>query len=176
MKQVYLPKEIYFKFHPKFSQFTIVAWTALILMVVIPIVFFKTSKREALVSPYAGQVICPSLPKKEEITERDEIKNYIQSVFGSHTSQAMRLLTDPKCHENLNLDPKIKHENKVDGKVSSIDYGLFQINGKWQGISHEGKARQFLLDYKINTQIAWRLYEDNNYSFSAWSCGRALGI
>lgn len=107
-------------------------------------------------------------------SEQDLLKEEIKFVFGEHYADAMKLLTDPVCHENLPLDPKAIHKNN--DSVKSRDLGLFQINDHWQGFDHQGKADQFLLDPHINIRIAWRLYEDAGYSFNAWSCGKVLGI
>jgi hypothetical protein len=105
-------------------------------------------------------------------SEQDEIKAEIKLVFGEHYEDAMKLLTDATCHENLQLDPSAVHVNS-DG---TRDMGVFQINEHWQGFEHGGKAQQFLLDPNVNIRLAWRIYEDNGYTFSAWSCGQLLGI
>ncbi len=107
----------------------------------------------------------PTLP-----TEREEIRKEIVEVFGSHSDKALLLLS---C-ENGSLNPlAINHNND---EVKSTDYGIFQINSFWQGIRHDGKAKQFLLDPHINIRIAWRLYQDDGYSFKLWTCGRKFGI
>lgn len=107
-------------------------------------------------------------------TEKELLIAEIREVFADHADDALKLLTAKECHENLSLDPKAININ--DDELHSRDLGLFQINEYWQGFRHQGKADQFLLDPHINIRIAWRIYEDNNYSFSQWTCGRELGI
>lgn len=109
--------------------------------------------------------------------EYDEVDAEIKRVFGKHYETAMLLLKgDGKggCHENGGLNPNAINHNT--DQAQSTDYGVFQINDYWQGIRHDGKAKQFLLDPKINISIAWRLFEDNGYSFNLWTCGRYYGI
>lgn len=99
------------------------------------------------------------------------IEEKIRAKFGKHSDKALLLLTGPGCAENRSLNPKATNQNP-----GSIDRGVFQINDKWQGFAHQGKANQFLYDPDINIDIAWRLYEDSGYSFKLWTCGRYHGI
>lgn len=108
----------------------------------------------------------------EEIDSEDEaMKAIVKEVFGEHYDKAMLLLT---C-ENRGLNPEAIGDNSKFGN-NTKDWGLFQINDYWQGFRHEGKAMQYLLDPEINARVAWRLYEDDGYSFKLWSCGKKLGI
>lgn len=106
------------------------------------------------------------------------VDDEIRAVFGAHYDDAMLLLrgngTVNGCRENSNLNPK--SVNKNTDNVGSIDYGVFQINDYWQGFRHDGKAKQFLLDYRINIRVAWNIYQADNYSFKQWTCGREYGI
>lgn len=95
------------------------------------------------------------------------VEEKIKAVFGDHADKAFQLLT---C-ENRSLDPRATNYNP-----GSIDRGIFQINDKWQGFKHQGKADQFLYDEDININIAWRLYEDSGYNFNLWTCGKNMGI
>ncbi len=92
------------------------------------------------------------------------VEEIVTSVFGIHSNKAFKLLS---C-ENRPLDPRAKNVNKS----GSIDRGLFQINNKWQEVDN----KRFLYDPLINTQMAWRIYEDSGYNFKMWTCGKKLNI
>jgi hypothetical protein len=120
-----------------------------------------------------------SVGQGKEAEGKNPIEQEIKQVFGDHYAKAMLLLKGNgkpgACSENKTLNIKALNDNtKWGGKGK--DWGVFQINDKWQGITHEGKAKQFLLDPHINIRIAWRLYEDSGYSFRLWTCGRIYGI
>lgn len=57
---------------------------------------------------------------------------------------------------------------------------MFKVGDKvvtnQKGITHLGKARQFLTDHLINISIAHRLFVDSGNSFNLWTCGKNLGI
>lgn len=117
----------------------------------------------------------PTVNPREEL--RNKIDAEIKEVFGKHYDKAMLLLKGngkPKaCHENGGLDPDVVNKNVNDaGEVTSRDYGVFQINDKWQGVTNVA----FLKDYHINIRMAWNIYQHHNYSFEAWTCGKAYKI
>lgn len=114
-------------------------------------------------------------PVMEESSQYEQIRQEIIEVFGEHADKAFLLLQGEGCAENRALNPNALNDNTAWGGVGK-DYGIFQINDYWQGVRHEGKAEQFLFDPSINIRIAWRLYEDDNYSFKLWTCGRYHGI
>jgi hypothetical protein len=136
----------------------------------------------SIVSPVAAG----SVEAREEIptptpkptSEQEKIEKEIKEVFGEHAEKAFLLLKGKgpgTCRENYELNPKAVGRNLVKGQpgvYSSSDYGVFQINDKWQGVTNT----RFLFDYKINIRMAWRIYEDNGYSFKLWTCGKAYGI
>lgn len=110
----------------------------------------------------------PTLTPKQKTIEAE-----IREVFGVHADKALMLLRGNgpgTCHENGNLDPTITNKNT--DALKTIDYGVFQINSHWQGVSNT----KFLLDPGINIRIAYRIFVDDGYSFKQWSCGRALNI
>jgi hypothetical protein len=93
----------------------------------------------------------------------------IKQVFGAHADKALKLLT---C-ENGHLNPKaMNHNRDKDGNILSTDYGVFQINNKWQKVGNE----RFLFDPEINIRLAWRIYQDSGYTFKMWACGQKLKI
>lgn len=127
------------------------------------------SYRTATISATATPTIKVSTPSATPtITEHDQIANYIKEVFGADSQKAFKLLS---C-ENGKLNPKAVNNNKdKDGNITSSDYGLFQVNEFWQKTQ-----KKFLLNYRINTQIAYQLFIENNKQFNLWTCGRKLGI
>lgn len=137
----------------------------------------KEAKPTAKPSP---AIIKAALAVEPQSSLYQHVDTEIKKVFGKHYDKAMLLLKgDGKggCHENGGLDPHIEHKNRdANGNVKSIDYGVFQINGYWQGFRHTGKAEQFLLDPEINIRVAWSIFEADGYSFKQWTCGKAYGI
>lgn len=98
--------------------------------------------------------------------EHQEIRDYIIQVFRKDSDKAFKLLN---C-ENHALNPKAMNDNTKWGGVGR-DWGVFQINDKWQGVSNVA----FLTDYKINIDIAHNIYVRNG-DFHLWTCGRNLKI
>jgi hypothetical protein len=96
----------------------------------------------------------------------------IRQVFGSYADRAFLILqgdgTPGACHENAALDPLATNTNGN----GSQDIGVFQINTQWQGVTNT----TFLEDPAINVRMAWRIFQDNGYSFSLWTCGRAYHV
>lgn len=102
--------------------------------------------------------------------EHVQIENYIKSVFGKYSDTAFQLLTDPRCHENGSLNPSAENDNTKWGGVGR-DWGIFQINDTWQKVQPK-----FLLNWRINVQIAYQLFVENGHRFNLWTCGKVLGI
>jgi len=108
----------------------------------------------AEISPIASPTHTPtSSPAPETKTTDDsqskDVKSIVQQVFGSHADKAFKLLT---C-ENGSLNPKATNHNR-------------------DKVGNEG----FLFDPEINIHIAWRIYQDDGYSFKLWTCGKKFGI
>ncbi|MBU4154493.1 MAG: hypothetical protein KKD63_16605 [Proteobacteria bacterium] len=101
-----------------------------------------------------------------ELTEREQIDNYIQEVFGSNSDYANRILD---C-ENHARNPKAVNTTG-NTPTGSRDIGIFQINEYWQ--KTQGK---FLLNWKINVEVAHQLYVENGNSFKLWSCAKKVGV
>lgn len=135
-------------------------------------VFLRLARAERpLISPlsmtaFAGESEDPA-DLMIDTPEKQEIIAYVRQVFGKHADKGFKVLS---C-ENASLNPKAVNGagNTPEG---SLDLGLWQINDYWQGVSN----KRFLFDYKINTHIAWNIYEANGYTFERWTCGRKLGV
>lgn len=95
-------------------------------------------------------------------TEQQQIINYIKEVFGSHSTEALKIAN---CESHLN--PKAFNDNTTWGGVGR-DWGVFQINDTWQGVSN----RAFLTDWKINVLMAKKIFD--NRGWSAWTCKYVL--
>jgi hypothetical protein len=104
------------------------------------------------------------------LSEEEQIIQEINNVFGEHSDKAMRLLTDPECHENLRLDPEAVNDNTQWGGVGR-DCGVFQINN----VYHPYTCEQ-MKDWKLNINYAYRMFKNDGYKFTRWTCGVALGI
>lgn len=135
--------------------------------------WYKAFAKEQYINPLSEKDIkyieVPTKVIKYEIPQT--IQDDIRAVFGEYADDAMRVL---EC-ENKGLNPKAVNDNTAWGGVGR-DHGIFQINDYWQGFRHGGKATQFLHDPAINIRVAWRIFEDEGYSFAKWTCGRKLGI
>lgn len=115
---------------------------------------------EKVASP-AAQLVPKTVEQVDDPIEKD-----IKLVFGKYYPQASMLLD---C-ENHARNPKAVNHNS--DSIHSNDYGIFQINDHWQGVSNKA----FLEDYDINIRIAYNIFSRDNYSFKLWTCGRKLGI
>lgn len=105
---------------------------------------------------------------KENLTQEDLIKQEIKDVFGVHANKAFKLLS---C-ENGKLNPLAVHDNEKWGQGKGKDWGIFQINDHWQGVSN----KSFLTDWKINIRMAWNIYSRDHNSFKLWACSKKVGV
>ena len=106
--------------------------------------------------------------------EPSDVDSYIKYIFGKDYNKAMLLLkgdgSKGACAENRELNPNAKNDNTEWGG-RGIDWGVFQINDSWQGVKSK-----WLLNWKVNVQIAHQLYVENGNSFKLWTCGKVYGI
>lgn len=104
------------------------------------------------------------------VTEHQEIINNIYDVFGKDSDKAFKLLKgNGVCSgENGSLNPNARNWNS-DG---SVDYSVFQINDRWQGVSNPA----FLFDPKINIDMAYNIYKRSGNTFKMWTGGKCQGI
>ena len=108
-------------------------------------------------------LVTPTPPIEHATSQQDAIINEIREVFGKDSDDAFRILS---C-ENKGLRPDAVNTN-TDG---SKDYGIFQINNKWQGVTNVS----FLTDWKINVNMAKRIF-DGRGNWSAWACAKKVGL
>lgn len=101
-----------------------------------------------------------------ELSEHDQIVNYIKQVFGIHSTDAFKVLS---C-ENHALNPNAINDNTTWGGRGQ-DIGVMQINNSWQGMS-----TRFLKNWKINIEAGFQIYKESGYNFHLWTCGRNLEI
>lgn len=106
-------------------------------------------------------------PENKPETQKQQITDEINQVFGNYAPTALKLLS---C-ENNSLNPQAINDNMKWGGVGK-DWGVFQINDKWQGVSNVA----FLTDYHINIRMAWNIFSRDGYSFKMWTCGRNMHI
>jgi hypothetical protein len=125
-----------------------------------------TIKKVEVINPMVREVKAQT-PKFEP---KNDIEKEIYAVFGEeHFDKTMKLL---EC-ENRTLNPKAVNYNKDEnGVVLSKDYGVFQINNFWQGVTNTN----FLFDPAINIRIAYNIYKNSDFTFKMWSCGKRLSI
>ena len=123
-------------------------------------------------NPIQYPEITPEPTKSTETSEQQEIKDYIAEVFGDDTEKAMLILTgNDKCGgENKTLNPKAIN-TYGNTPAGSRDIGIFQINEYHQDVN-----AKFLLDWKLNIQIAHKIYVDSGNNFKMWSAGKCMGI
>jgi hypothetical protein len=99
------------------------------------------------------------------------VEEYIRLTFGVYADKAMQLLTDPACHENLHLDPLAVNDNTTWGGIGR-DRGIFQISDYF----HPAVSDACAFDFKCNISYAYKMFVNDNYHFTRWTCGRELGI
>lgn len=100
-------------------------------------------------------------------TEHQQIINYINEVFGKDAPKAFKLLTE--CGENKALNPLAVNWNN--DQYNSQDFGVFQINNHWQGVSG-----RFLKNWKVNIEVAHQIYTESGNNFHLWTGGRKCQI
>ncbi len=103
---------------------------------------------------------------KLEPTEREQIDAYIVEVFGEDSDKAFKVLS---CENNAHNPLAVNTAGNT--PAGSRDTGVFQINEYWQKTQYK-----FLLNWKVNVEIAHQLFEENGKSFHLWTCGRKLGV
>ena len=138
----------------------------------------STSATEPSPAVYSGQdpageevsVATPSATLALEFNT--EVEAYIYEVFGPHYDMAMLLLKgNGDCGgENRTLNPSAVNDNTVWGGVGR-DRGVFQINSVYHPLTDEQA-----FDYRKNIEYAFRMFENDNYTFVRWTAGRCMGI
>lgn len=107
------------------------------------------------------------------ISQGSKIEAYIKQKFGRYSTKAFILLQgkgEGTCAENRNLDPNAVNNNTIWGGVGR-DCGVFQVNDVYHPFSCEQ-----LKDYKTNIDYAYRMFVNDNHTFTRWTCGKYYGI
>jgi hypothetical protein len=130
----------------------------------------KAALAVTITTPEPTKTPAVSTEAPEEVSavsrQQEEIIAFIKQTFGKDAEDAIKVA---RCESGLN--PKAVGHNT--DAAQSTDYGLFQINDHWQGVTNTN----FLLDYKINTLMAKKIF-DGRGNWSAWVCAtkyNALG-
>lgn len=121
--------------------------------------------------PVKASVVTATPSPAPQVIMDDSPRKYIMEVFGVYSDKAFELLQSPSCHENLYLDPLAINRNTDWGGVGE-DVGIFQINN----VYHPEVSYSCARDYKCNIDAAYKIFVKDGYNFSAWTCGRELGI
>ena len=106
--------------------------------------------------------------------QRGNIARFLAFVFGKYEAEALDLLQNASCGENINLDPKLITHNWVKDEkyFLSSNVGVFQLNTSWDEVKNTPK--QSLLNYKDNIRLAWVIFVNDGYSFDRWTCGTVV--
>ncbi len=89
-----------------------------------------------------------------QLTEHQQIINYIHEVFGKDADDAFKVLS---C-ENHALNPDAQNWNSN----GSEDIGIMQIN------SIHGVPAKYLFDWHTNISIGYQIFKDSGWN--AWTC------
>jgi len=96
-----------------------------------------------------------------------DIVGYINYKFGSDAWKALKVLS---C-ENKTLNPEALNDNTLWGGVGK-DRGFWQINN----VFHPSVSDACAKDVKCSTDYAYRMYKNDNYRFTRWTCGKNLNL
>jgi len=113
----------------------------------------------------AIQVVVPTptpTTPSSPTTQRQEIENYVREVFGDDAERGLRMLEECE-NRTLGVDRINWNSN------GTWDFGLWQIN------QVHGYTREQLADYKFNTDVAYKIFVNAGYSYSAWTCAETAG-
>lgn len=117
------------------------------------------SKQNVEAKEYNKPVVV--VPKDSQMTEKQQIMNYIVEVFGDDSADAITIIN--KC-ENHSFDPKAQNWNSN----GSVDTGIFMVN------SIHGYTEEQLKDWKFNIDVAKKIYD--NGGWKQWACSHVIGV
>lgn len=123
-----------------------------------PLVSFETIEEQHQEVNNINTIITRTPP--DSVLTKDEIKQYIEYVFGEHADEAFKVL---EC-ENKTLNPRATNHNRN----GSIDRGIFQLNSKYWG----GEEN---FDPKTNIDKAYKIFNNHNKTWEAWTCSYMVG-
>lgn len=95
-------------------------------------------------------------------TQRQDIENYVREVFGDDADRGIKMLEECE-NRTLGVDRINWNSN------GTWDFGLWQIN------QVHGYTREQLVDYKFNTDVAYKIFTNAGNSFSPWTCAEVAG-
>jgi len=100
-------------------------------------------------------------------------ESYVKEKFGEHADKAFLLLEGNEvCSgENKTHNPDAINDNTTWGGVG-VDRGYWQINS----VYHPHVSDWCASDIKCSTDYAWRMFENDDYTFVRWTSGRCLNI
>lgn len=125
----------------------------------------KTAPNQVKEEVAAIQVVVPTptpTTPSSPTTERERIEEYIREVFGDDAERGLRMLEECE-NRTLGVDRINWNSN------GTWDFGLWQIN------QVHGYTREQLADYKFNTDVAYKIFVNAGYSYSAWTCAETAG-
>jgi hypothetical protein len=95
------------------------------------------------------------------LSKKTTVEREIERVFGKYSARAKKVAY---CESKFN--PKALWTNK-DG---SRDRGPWQINDRY----HPHVSDACAYDVKCSTAYAWRMFENDNYTFRRWVCNQKV--
>lgn len=148
------------------------SWYLEVILFFILVGFVLWLMRSRIIYPCPDNCINPVIKTIYTVVPLDEmtIEDQIKITFGKYSDKAFTLLQGKECAENRSLNPKAHNINN--DIIRSEDFGVFQINNHWQGVSNT----KFLYDPTVNIQMAWKIFKDSGYSFKMWTCGKYYNI
>lgn len=99
--------------------------------------------------------------KQQNITQKEQILDYIHKVFGDDAPDAIKLVGE--C-ENKQWNTNAVNHNRN----GTVDRGIFQLNSAYWG----GEEN---FDWKTNIDKAYMIFENAGKTWRPWTCAHVLG-
>ena len=119
----------------------------------------------SLTSPYVSSefnVQAAEVEPVKELTQKQEIMNYIISKFGDDGGKAIAIV---QTCENSKFDPKATNWNRN----GTWDTGIFQVN------QVHGYTLEEMQNWKKNVDAAHKIYVRAGNKFTPWTCATKVG-
>lgn len=116
----------------------------------------NTGSKNAKVNPNATQV------KRTEAQTytTEQIKEKICAVFGGYCADALLIALKESGYRQYAVS-------------KTNDYGIFQLNCRWQGKRVGGDCTKFF-NVDLNIQLAYKIFTEWGYSWRAWTTCKYL--